>query len=40
MELLYRLFSDPRLSIVLAPLVISTFGTLFLLECLDRQNGD
>jgi hypothetical protein len=38
MDILYRLFSDPRLSIVLAPLVLSTFGTLFLLEMLDRQD--
>lgn len=37
MDILYRLFSDPRLSIVLAPLVISTFGTLLLLDIFDRQ---
>ncbi|PZD72657.1 hypothetical protein C1752_03493 [Acaryochloris thomasi RCC1774] len=38
MDILYKLFSDPRLSIVLAPLVISTFGTLFLLDIFDHQD--
>jgi len=37
MHLVFNLLLDPRLSIVLAPLVLATYSTLFLLDYFERQ---
>ncbi len=37
MHLFISLLMDPRFSIVLAPLVVATYSTLFIHEVFDRQ---
>lgn len=37
MQIMVSLFMDPRFSIVLAPLVVATYTTLFIYEVFDRQ---
>lgn len=39
MHIVVSLLLDPRFSIVLAPLVVATYFTLFLLEYCDRQTN-
>lgn len=37
MHIFIDLLLDPRLSVVLAPLALATYSTLFFLEYFDRQ---